>query len=48
MSANPHAYPELEVGIRRLLGETYQVDLRFTDPENQAEISPSRSTAASW
>jgi hypothetical protein len=46
MSATPHSYPELEVGLRRVSAEAYQVDVRFTDPESQGEVAPASGPAA--
>jgi hypothetical protein len=35
-------YAELEVGLHRVQVETYQIELRYTDPESEAETSPRR------
>lgn len=35
-------YAELEVGLHRVQVETYQIELRYTDPESAAETSPRR------
>jgi hypothetical protein len=35
-------YAELEVGLHRVQAETYQIELRYTDPASAAETSPRR------
>lgn len=42
----PTPYAELEVGFRRLTAGAYQVDLRFTHPDSQAEVPPVSGLAA--
>ena len=38
-------YAELEVGLRRLTADAYQVDLRFTHPASEAEVPPASGLA---
>lgn len=45
MSATTDRYGEIEVGIHRLHSEAYEVELRVTDPDSQAEIAPIRRPA---
>jgi hypothetical protein len=42
MSALPTPYAELEVGLHRLAADAYQVELRFTHPESEAEVPPEK------
>jgi len=42
MSAAPALYAELEVGLHRLATNAYQVELRFTHPESEAEVPPEK------
>lgn len=46
MSAVATPYAELELGLRRVTGEAYQVDLRFTHPDSQGEVAPVSGPAA--
>ncbi len=46
MGAIATPYAELEVGFRRLTADAYQVDLRFTHPDSQAEVPPVSGLAA--
>ncbi len=39
-------YAELEIGLHRSEIGTYQVELRFTDHQSEAEIPPARGTAS--
>jgi hypothetical protein len=39
-------YAELEIGLHRSETGTYQVELRFTNPESEAEIPPARGTVS--
>jgi hypothetical protein len=39
-------YAELAIGLHRSPGEAYQVELRFTDPESEAEVPPEKGPAA--
>ncbi len=45
MSGSSATYAELEIGLSRT-GNTYEVELRFTDPESDAEKPPLRGEAA--
>ncbi len=45
MNGNNATYAELEIGLSRAAGG-YQVELRFTDPESDAEKPPARGAAA--
>lgn len=38
-------YGEIEIGLHRVQPEAYEVELRVTDPETQAEIAPARGQA---
>ncbi len=40
------AYAELEIGLHRSEIGTYQVELRFCDPQSEAEIPPARGRAS--
>jgi len=42
MSTVPTPYAELEIGLHRLAAEAYQVELRFTHPESEAEVPPEK------
>jgi hypothetical protein len=42
----PSPSAELEIGLHCVETGTYQVELRFTDPESDTEIPPARGTAA--
>ena len=46
MGTIPNLYAELEVGLRRVMTDSYQVDLRFTHPDSQAEVAPVSGPAA--
>jgi CHAT domain/SIR2-like domain len=46
MSNTPNLYAELELGLRRVITDAYQVDLRFTHPDSQAEVAPVSGPAA--
>ena len=39
------AYAELEIGLHRVQRGTYEVTLRLTDPDSQAEVAPVRGMA---
>lgn len=45
MAAEP-VYGELEIGLHRLPGGAYEVELRLSDPRNQAAVAPVRGPAA--
>ncbi len=45
MAPGTDTYAELEIGIHRAAAGAYQVELRFTDPENEAEMAPVRGPA---
>lgn len=38
-------YGEIEIGLHRARPEAYEVELRVTDPDSQAEIAPARGQA---
>ncbi|MBK9315433.1 MAG: CHAT domain-containing protein [Acidobacteria bacterium] len=38
-------YGEIEIGLHRVQPEAYEIELRVTDPETQAEIAPARGQA---
>ncbi len=40
------SYAEIEIALRRSDAGSYQAELRFTDPEDEAERPPARGTAA--
>lgn len=42
----PTLYPELEVGLSRSSAEAFQVELRFSDPESEAQVPAERGPAA--
>ncbi len=42
---NTTAYAELEISLHFIEAASYQVELRFTDPESEAEIPPARGPA---
>src|SRR5947207_9478493 len=42
MSAAPTPYAELEVGLHRLAADAYQVELRFSDPTSETEVTPEK------
>lgn len=46
MTASPAPYAELEVGLHRLTAESYQVELRFTNPASEAQEPPEKGPAA--
>ncbi|MES1243962.1 MAG: CHAT domain-containing protein [Acidobacteriota bacterium] len=46
MSAVATPYAEFELGLRRVTGEAYQVDLRFAHPDSQGEVAPVSGPAA--
>jgi hypothetical protein len=39
-------YPELEIALDKLDGETYRVTLRYSDPASEAEKAPAQGVAA--
>lgn len=41
----PARYGEIEVGIHRTLSSVYEVEIRVTDPDSQAEKAPIRRQA---
>ena len=41
----PTTYTELEIGLHRVEAESYQVELRFSDPASEADVSPARGPA---
>ena len=42
----PASYPELEIGLHRFQADTYQVELRFSDPDSDAELAQVRAPCA--
>ncbi len=46
MTTSTTTYDELEIGLHRSETGTYQVELRFTDHQSEAEIPPVRGTAS--
>ena len=42
MSSATNRYGEIEIGLHRVQPEAYEVELRITDPETDAEIAPAR------
>src|ERR1039457_515519 len=42
MSSATNRYGEIEIGLHRVQPEAYEVGLRITDPETDAEIAPAR------
>ncbi len=46
MRTKTENYAELEIGLSRAADGACQVELRFTDPESETEISPARGAAS--
>ncbi len=44
MSATTSTYAELEIGLHRAPAGAYQVELRFSHPESEAEVPPEKGT----
>ena len=42
----PTTYAELEIGLHRSDADSYQVELRFKNPDSEAEVAPVRGRAA--
>ncbi len=45
MSSTTNIYGEIEIGLHRVQPETYEVEVRITDPGTDAEIAPARGLA---
>ncbi len=45
MSNEAMVYAEMEIGLHRGQDASYQVELRFNDPQSEAEIPPARGVA---
>jgi len=45
MSNSSSTYGEIEIGLHRMQPEAYEVELRVTDPDSDAEIAPARAQA---
>ncbi len=43
--AQPKAYAELEIALHKADAEGFRVELRFTNPESEAEVPPEQGTA---
>ena len=45
MSSVGSPYGEIEIGLHRVQPETYEVELRVSDPGTEGEIAPARGQA---